>query len=135
MIKAVIFDFFGVVEEGGQANRRLLDFIQSGLKPKYKIAMISNSSGEGTKELLNEDQIELFDELIFSGEVGISKPHPSIFELAAKKLEVTPQECVFIDDSIGHCEGARAAGMQTIFYEDFEQMKQELEELLSIAYS
>lgn len=130
MIKAIIFDFYGVVGEGGEPNKSLLDIIQNSLKPKYKIGMISNSSGEGTREL---EELKGFDALIFSGEVGISKPHPSIFELAAQRLKLTPQECVFIDDGPEHCEGAQTAGMKSIIYKDFEQMKEELEKLLAVA--
>lgn len=129
MIKAIIFDFFGVIEVGGEPNKPLLDFIKNSLKPKYKIAMISNSSGRGARELLKEE-LDIFDELVFSGEVGISKPHTSIFEITANRLHLEPQECVFIDDSALHCEGAQASGMRAIVYEDYSQMISELEALL-----
>ncbi len=131
MIKAVIFDFYGVLEEGGAANRRLLDFIKAELKPRYKLAIISNSSGSWQKRLLMPPDLALFDEVILSSQEGLEKPHPSIYELAAQKLGVAPAQCLFIDDTPGHCAGAQAVGMETIVYKDFEQMKAQLEALVT----
>ena len=42
MIKAVIFDFFGVLEHHLAPNREVLDYIQRELKPNYKIGVVSN---------------------------------------------------------------------------------------------
>lgn len=130
MINAIIFDFFGVLEQGEQPNEALLEYIRDKLKPKYKIGIISNSSGHWRGRLLSDQQMALFDFIGLSGELNIAKPDREIFELAAKNLKAQPHECVFIDDSEDHCRGARTAGMQAIYYENFDQLKQALEKLL-----
>lgn len=130
MIKVIIFDFFGVLFINGQPNRQLLDFIQTEFKPRYKIGILSNSSGDITQLLPVLDR-QLFDDATLSYEHSVAKPHPEIYKIAAKRLGAEPKECLYIDDYDYRVEGAKAAGMQAILYEDFEQMKTDLEELLA----
>lgn len=131
MIKAIIFDFFGVIFlDGWRINQELLTYINKKLKPKYKIGMISNSSGRGVSELLSDEQQEIFDVLVFSAEVGVAKPHPEIYEIAARKLGVSETECLYVDDDDFRVVGAINTGMHGVIYQDFEQMQSELEKLL-----
>jgi epoxide hydrolase-like predicted phosphatase len=115
----------------GQPNQPLFDLIRGNLKPKYKIGMLSNAGDDWLDDLFNPEDIALFDDKILSFEHGMIKPDPRIYLLAAKRLGVKPDECVFIDDAQRHCEGAKAVGMQAILYKDFAQMKTELEHLLN----
>ncbi len=131
MIKAIIFDFFGVLEQGGQANRLLLDFIRAELKPKYKVAIISNSTGRWRETVLTPQDVELFDEIVVSEEVNLYKPEPEIYIHTAQKLGAEPKDCLYIDDYDFRVEGAEKAGMQAIVYKNFEQTKAELGKLLT----
>jgi len=54
---------------------------------------------------------ELFDQVVISGEVGLRKPQPEIYLLAAERLRVEPSECVFVDDFKINADGAAAVGM------------------------
>ena len=42
------------------------------------------------------------------------KPQPEIYLLAAERLGVEPEACVFVDDLRENCEGAEAVGMTAI---------------------
>ncbi len=130
MIEAIIFDFFQVLEQGGEPNGELLGYIKNQLRPKYKIGIISNSSGRGIQQVL-ANRLDLFDDIVVSAEVGLFKPQPEIYQLAAKRLKLRPSECVYIDDENYRVDGALNAGMQGIVYTDFGQMKKELENLLT----
>jgi putative hydrolase of the HAD superfamily len=57
---------------------------------------------------------ELFDAVVISAEVHLHKPQPEIYRLAAERLEVEPEQCVFVDDLKENCEGAEAVGMTAI---------------------
>ena len=60
-----------------------------------------------------------FDGVYISGEIGIWKPEPGIFEHAAGDLGVQPSQCVHIGNSIvSDVEGALAAGMQAVLVEE-----------------
>lgn len=111
-------------------NEPLFDYIRQQLKPLYKIGMLSNAGENWLEELFSKEDVELFDDIVLSYEHGLIKPEAGIYLLAAKRLKVEPQECLFIDDNVGHCEGARKVGMQTIHYQDFSQLKKDLERLL-----
>lgn len=133
MIKCIFFDFFGVVEKEGRPNKVLLTYIRAQLKPRYKIGIISNALADWIAEILESEDVKLFDDIVISYKVGVAKPSPTIYRLSLSNLGVKPEESVFIDDIEAFCEAARAVGMQAIFYENFEQMERELESLLAVS--
>ena len=45
-----------------------------------------------------------------------AKPEPAIFQAAAKLAGVPPNEIFFVDDTLGHVEGAKAAGIDAVQY-------------------
>jgi HAD superfamily hydrolase (TIGR02253 family) len=59
----------------------------------------------------------LFSTIILSEEIGIRKPDPRIFQMAARALKVQPEECLFVGDSHRNdVIGSKAAGMQSCWY-------------------
>lgn len=116
---------------GNQPNTLLIKYIRNELKPKYKIGVLSNSGDDYIGQMLDPEDLKIFDDIVLSYQHNIVKPQAEIFELAAKRLGVLLAECTFVDDSQSHCEGARRAGMQAIVYKDFPMMKSELEKLLA----
>ena len=108
-------------------NEPLFKLIREELKLKYKIGMLSN----WLDELFTPEDINLFDDIILSYEVRVTKPDPRIYRLAADRLGVEPKQSVLVDDVKRYVEGAEAVGMQAIWYRDFEQMKTGLEKILS----
>lgn len=55
-----------------------------------------------------------FQQIIYAQDLGEDKKSPDIFRRAARLLGVTPRECVFFDDSLSACKGAKAAGMTVV---------------------
>jgi epoxide hydrolase-like predicted phosphatase len=94
-----------------------------------RTALLSNSWG------LNYDRngwADLFDVLVISGEVGLRKPEPAIYRLAAERLGVQPDECVFVDDLAVNVRGAAAVGMVGVHHTSLESTIGELEALLGV---
>lgn len=114
-------------------NEKLFKYIKEDLKPKYQIGLLSNAPGNWLSEIFLPEQIEVFDSIVLSYEVGLTKPDHKIYRLAAEKLGVTAQECVFIDDREAYCESAREVGMQAVCYQGFRQFKTDLDRILSHA--
>lgn len=109
----------------------LLRYIEQ-LHKKYKTAVLSNANKDGVIRRIGQEWADkCFDAIVVSGEVGMVKPDPQIYQYVAGELGVSPAECAFIDDSKGHVSGARAVGMKTILYRDLVQMKTDLQTLLS----
>jgi putative hydrolase of the HAD superfamily len=92
------------------------------LKKHHKlIGLICNTGltpGIGLRKLLaNESVSRYFDLMIFSEEIGIRKPDPSIFHLAAHRLDVQPTEIVHVGDSLKmDVWGAKNAGLTAIHF-------------------
>lgn len=116
---------------GNKPNKLLLNFIREELKGKYKVSILSNSSMDFPNQILGAEDVGLFDDIVLSYRFKVVKPDPEIYKIAAERLQISPHNCVFIDDSQGHINGAVTAGMAGIYYEDFEQMKKELKALLA----
>jgi len=57
---------------------------------------------------------ELFDDLVLSYEVGLRKPKPAIFALAAERAGAAPDACLLVDDIAANCEAARMAGWTAV---------------------
>jgi HAD superfamily hydrolase (TIGR01509 family) len=60
----------------------------------------------------------LFDSITISDEVTRGKNFPDIYLLAAKKLGVSPKECVVFEDILPAVKGAKAAGMRVVAVHD-----------------
>jgi putative hydrolase of the HAD superfamily len=60
------------------------------------------------------DMVALFDVVVESAVEGLRKPDPRIYELACDRLDVRPEQTVFLDDLGVNLKTARALGMTTI---------------------
>jgi HAD superfamily hydrolase (TIGR01549 family) len=92
--------------------------LMSAVKPHARIGIVSNNVLDEQQEKLLVCGLDQFvDELVVSGEVGVSKPDPLIFHTAMKRLGVTADETVMVGDSwIADIEGARAAAIRAIWF-------------------
>lgn len=110
-------------------DERMLDVIRR-YKPKYKIGMLSNIAPDRLQRYFSPEQLTLFDTLALSYEIGVMKPNPEAYEIAAAKLGVSLDECVFVDDLERNIVAAEELGMKTIVFTDFAQFEQDIAELL-----
>lgn len=87
------------------------------LRPPYKAGVLSNA------DISLEDRMrdglgiyDLFDTVISSAAVGMAKPDHRIYHLAAERLGLPPEECVFIDDLERNVTAAREVGMAAVHF-------------------
>jgi epoxide hydrolase-like predicted phosphatase len=112
-------------------NIKLLEYIKQLREQGYKIGMLSNIATNWVREqLLTPKEAALFDDMVFSFEVGMAKPDPRIFQLVCDRLQVAPEQAVLIDDIDYYCAAAEGIGMRAIVYKDFAQTQRELRKLL-----
>jgi putative hydrolase of the HAD superfamily len=84
----------------------------------YKVGLISNFTYAPVvySSLRRLGLSEFFNVIEVSGENGFRKPHKKIFEDALKRLQVKPEESVYIGDSpLEDIKGASSVGFKTIF--------------------
>jgi len=81
----------------------------------YRLALVSNLEPFQRPWVKELELTPLFDEIILSCEVGLLKPEPEIYQLAVQKLEVSPEECVFVGDGMSNeLSGAQAVGLTAV---------------------
>jgi epoxide hydrolase-like predicted phosphatase len=87
------------------------------LRPAYRCSVLSNADLSLRARLEQELRWHhLFDDIVVSAEVGMAKPGPEIFRLAADRLGLSPEACVFVDDWDKNVKAARAVGMQAVLH-------------------
>lgn len=89
------------------------------------IALASSSRRRLINLCLNVSGLYKYFDVICSGQdVKKSKPEPDIFLMAARDLNIKPEKCLVIEDSISGIMGAKKAGMNVIgFTSTFEKEK------------
>jgi len=81
----------------------------------FKLALATSAIGVDLKDRVERYNFnENFDAFVCSDEVKFSKPHPEIFLKAAKKLKISLDKCVVIEDAITGIIAAKKAGMKAI---------------------
>lgn len=95
----------------------------------FPTGLISNSWGTGIYE---RAPLEIFDATVISGDVGLHKPQPEIYELGAERVGVAPTGCVFVDDLRENVSGAEAVGMTAVLHRGAEQTLPRLERLFGV---
>lgn len=94
-----------------------------------RTCLLSNS---WDNEYPRHDWGDLFDAVVISGEVGMRKPEPRIFEHALGEVDLTGPECVFIDDIEANITAARALGIVGVHHRDPDLTITELEGLFGM---
>lgn len=119
-------EFFG----GDLLDVNLVDFIRS-LRPGVKTGLISNAWLDLRDYITSQHFEDAFDEMIISAEVGVMKPDAGIYQMALESVGVSPNEAVFVDDTVRNVEGAKAVGMHGIQFKQPEEAIEEIKQILN----
>jgi epoxide hydrolase-like predicted phosphatase len=115
---------------GDRLDGDLIDYLR-GLRPRYKVALLSNAWDDLRTFLQSSWNIStVFDEMIISSDVGIAKPDPRIYRIAVDRLGILPEEAVFVDDFMDNIDSARAFGMRAVHFQDRQRLYTDLASIL-----
>jgi len=95
------------------------------LKKSHRLFLLSNTNlihEKAFTEIMLRDYgknvlTEIFEKIYFSHKMYMRKPDIEIFERVLKENNLLPGETLFVDDSLQHIEGAKKAGLQTLWVE------------------
>ncbi|UCC68946.1 MAG: HAD family hydrolase [Armatimonadota bacterium] len=114
-------EFYRPIGEGTRPYPETLEVLTTLRARGIRMAIISNAPWDVPGRLLRADmrkwEIEkFFDAFVMSGDVAWRKPNPEFMLAAARELEVGPEECLVVGDSLkADIAGARAAGMRSVW--------------------
>ena len=89
----------------------LFEFLQ-----EYKIPFTIATASEETNvdffiKHLQLDKWFVKEKMVFDDGTHEGKPHPDIYQLAAKRIELPPEECIVVEDAVAGIESAYKAGI------------------------
>ena len=116
----------------GSIRENMVSFLRE-LKSDFKLGCITNnvkSSSEENTDNETKEAMSIFDHVIESSIVGIRKPNPEIYIMSCDALNVSPDQCIYLDDLGINLKPARELGMTTIKVIKPEDAIQEVRNLL-----
>jgi epoxide hydrolase-like predicted phosphatase len=96
------------------------------LRARYKVGLLSNATTAARRFFKDSGITGHFDAITISGEEGVMKPDERIYYIALARLDVQPNEAVFVDDFSENITGARALGMAGVHFADPQRARREL---------
>lgn len=89
-------------------------FVRKCKKQGNKLFVLSNFNKESFELLRkqNKEFFDLFDGMIISGDIGLAKPDPAIFNCLLEKYELDPKDCIFLDDQKENLQTAEKMGIR-----------------------
>lgn len=104
--------------------RGALAFCEYARKKGCGLYVLSNASDEFYEYFPIFSPFDYFDGIVISSDVHMVKPDVRIYRHLMEKYRLSPEECLFLDDTEENVAGARQAGMQgMVFRGDYEEVK------------
>ena len=116
----------------GSIRENMVSFLRE-LKSDFKLGCITNNvkpSSEENTDNETKEAMSIFDHVIESSIVGMRKPNPEIYMMSCDALNVSPYQCIYLDDLGINLKPARELGMTTIKVIQPEDAIQEVRNLL-----
>ena len=87
------------------------------VETSYRLGLLTNGASDLQREKIAGAGIgHYFDEIVISGDIGVGKPNPRIFQTMLSRLAVTAGEAMMIGNSLtSDIEGAHGVGMKTVW--------------------
>lgn len=127
-------EVWGTTFEAAKYNEEVVELIRELRSRDYLVAALSNLEPSRARLLRDNGIVDMFDEIIFSCEVGLRKPDLlpmglsslEIFRYTMRVLGLKAEECIFVDDNSNCIEAAIRVGINTILFTDENQLKKQL---------
>ncbi len=124
--------------ENASINPEMVQLVQDLQERWYKCYMLSDTNEIHASANEMRYVYDIFDDRILSYQIGICKREDTwnnttkFFDYAIEKLDILPEESIFIDDLEENCEAANRAWIQTIVALNPQQVIQDLSGILGI---
>ena len=108
-------------------NPAMMAWIPKIKQAGFRLGILSNM-GYGVLSFIRSrfHWLSEFDHLTWSCELGVVKPDPAIYLHTVKKLKVSPEQALFIDNLQKNIVGAEVVGLHAALFENVEQLQSDL---------
>lgn len=108
---------------GDRLDEELVALIRDLRGRGYRTALLSNAPPDMEAYVAELGILDAFDVTVVSGDEGVTKPAPEIYHLALERLDVAPEQAVFIDDTPVNVEAARRLGIRATRFRGLEPLR------------
>jgi putative hydrolase of the HAD superfamily len=119
--------FFAV--ESGSVDPEVLALVRE-VRTRVPVGLLTNATSRLATELEALALTDEVDVVCNSWELGVAKPDPRVYAVAAERMGVTAGECFFTDDRAENAEAAARAGMVAHHYRNVAALRQALRPML-----
>lgn len=114
----------GPIEETVALLKKFVDH------PDYRVVALTNWSAETFPVALQKFEfLHWFEGIVVSGTEKTRKPFADIYKITLDRYRLDPEVSLFIDDNKRNIEAAQALGIQTIHFENPQQLASDISSL------
>jgi putative hydrolase of the HAD superfamily len=100
----------------------VIELINKLKSEKFRLSILSNVFPYQAETIREMNGYALFDDIFLSCQTGFKKPDLEFYEFAVKEMNVSPKECLFIDDKEENLLPAKKLGMKTVLAKKPDQI-------------
>jgi len=130
MIKAVVFDYGGVILKNLHWYQEMFDLARDLRAKGYKTAILSNMIAPLSWVAHRMPTTNEFSPVVISADVGHSKPRPEIYYILLDQIKLQPEECLFIDDRHENLATAETLGFKIMQVKHPKETAKQIRDLL-----
>ena len=132
-MRGLVVDHNGVLDGAEEDRRRWRKLLSAVRDEGLAVAIVSNAPDDAASDPIRQWEKDGYvDTVVLSGEVGVEKPDEKIFQEVASRLELPVNDLVLVDDSIINVKGAVEAGMIGVYYQQFDRMIVEVQNIFEL---
>lgn len=90
------------------------------------VALVSNATTRLEADLAWHGLADLADVVVNTARIGVAKPDPRVYRVAAARLGVPVRRCLFVDDSAVNVAAAEEIGMTAVHYNGVDDLRRAL---------
>jgi putative hydrolase of the HAD superfamily len=106
-----------------RVDREVLSLLASA-REVATVVLVSNATTRLELDLARQELHDVADIVLNSARIGIAKPDPRVYLIAAERAGATLQRCLFIDDTAANVIAASEVGMTALKYEQIEDLRE-----------
>ena len=123
--KEVMSYYLQLYKKYKKQDERIWNLIKE-LKNKVKFACLTDTNDLHFQTHKEERILDKFDYPFASFQLGSKKSDKAVFTKVLSKLEIKPEEAIFVDDNIKNIENAQSLGINSILFESYEKLVESL---------
>ncbi|MFE2534941.1 HAD-IA family hydrolase [Streptomyces sp. NPDC059371] len=111
-------------------DQELVDLLTQ-VRAVASVALVTNGTTRLEQDLAGQGLDKIAHAVVNTARIGVAKPDPRVYHLAAELVGAPARRCLFIDDTEANVIAAREAGMDAVQYRTLDELRETLTPLLN----